>query len=59
LINISYNILSNDFNIVKDDPLLYKANQNIINFLRGIGHYDIQHAIIAEYKKAVHFVTFD
>ncbi|MGN6346135.1 MAG: hypothetical protein ACTHL3_05735 [Candidatus Nitrosocosmicus sp.] len=26
---------------------------------KGIDHYDIQHAIIAEYAKADQFITFD
>ena len=37
---------------------LCKAEYHEFSY-RGIDHYDIQHAIIAEYAKADQFITFD
>ncbi len=45
---------------LKKQPNALYANPEYHEYTyRGIDHYDIQHAIIAEYAKANQFITFD
>ena len=53
-------ILKNKFGEIEKQPNALYINQNTMNIpYRGIDHYDIQYAMIAEYAKANQFLTFD
>jgi hypothetical protein len=53
-------ILKNSFGQIRKTTHCFVCKSEYHEFsYRGIDHYDIQHAIIAEYAKADHFVTFD
>ena len=53
-------ILRNKFGEIKKTTKCYVCKSEYHEYTyRGIDHYDIQHAIIAEYAKANQFITFD
>src|SRR6476620_5659857 len=53
-------ILKNNFGEIKKTTKCYVCKSDYHEYTyRGIDHYDIQHAIIAEYAKANQFITFD
>jgi predicted nucleic acid-binding protein len=53
-------ILKNKFGEIKKTTKCYVCRSEYNEYTyRGIDHYDIQHAIIAEYAKADQFITFD
>jgi|GEM_PF-790395 hypothetical protein len=53
-------ILRNKFGEIKKTTKCFVCKSEYHEYTyRGIDHYDIQHAIIAEYAKADQFITFD
>jgi len=55
-----HKILKNNFGEIKKITKCYVCKSEYHEYIyRGIDHYDIQHAIIAEYAKANQFITFD
>ena len=53
-------ILKKNFGEIKKTTRCFVCKAEYSEFsYRGIDHYDIQHAIIAEYAKADQFITFD
>jgi hypothetical protein len=53
-------ILKNSFGEIKKTTKCFVCKSEYHEYTyRGIDHYDIQHAIIAEYAKADQFITFD
>ena len=53
-------ILKNNFGEIKKTTKCFVCKFKCHEYTyRGIDHYDIQHAIIAEYAKANQFITFD
>jgi len=53
-------ILRNKFGEIKKTTKCFVCKSEYHEYTyRGIDHYDIQHAIIAEYAKANQFITFD
>ena len=53
-------ILKKNFGQIKKTTHCFVCKSEYHEFsYRGIDHYDIQHAIIAEYAKADQFITFD
>jgi len=55
-----HKILKNNFGEIKKITKCYVCKSEYHEYTyRGIDHYDIQHAIIAEYAKANQFITFD
>jgi predicted nucleic acid-binding protein len=53
-------ILRNKFGEIKKTTKCFVCKSEYYEYTyRGIDHYDIQHAIIAEYAKANQFITFD
>ena len=53
-------ILRNKFGEIKKTTKCFVCKSKYHEYTyRGIDHYDIQHAIIAEYAKANQFITFD
>jgi hypothetical protein len=53
-------ILKNNFGEIKKITRCFVCKSEYHEYTyRGIDHYDIQHAIIAEYAKADQFITFD
>jgi len=53
-------ILKNNFGEIKKTTKCYVCKSDYHEYTyRGIDHYDIQHAIIAEYAKANQFIIFD
>ena len=53
-------ILKKNFGEIKKTTRCFVCKSEYHEFsYRGIDHYDIQHAIIAEYAKADQFITFD
>src|ERR671920_905013 len=53
-------ILKNKFGEIKKTTKCFVCKSKYHEYTyRGIDHYDIQHAIIAEYSKADQFITFD
>jgi hypothetical protein len=53
-------ILKNNFGEIKKTTKCFVCKSKYHEYTyRGIDHYDIQHAIIAEYAKANQFITFD
>ena len=53
-------ILKNNFGEIKKTTKCFVCKSEYHEYTyRGIDHYDIQHAIIAEYAKADQFITFD
>lgn len=53
-------ILKSSFGEIKKTTKCYICKSEYHEYTyRGIDHYDIQHAIIAEYAKANQFITFD
>ena len=53
-------ILKNNFGEIKKATKCFVCKSEYHEYTyRGIDHYDIQHAIIAEYAKADQFITFD
>ena len=53
-------ILKNKFGKIKKTTKCFVCKSKYHEYTyRGIDHYDIQHAIIAEYAKADQFITFD
>jgi predicted nucleic acid-binding protein len=53
-------ILKNKFGEIKKTTKCFVCKSEYHEYTyRGIDHYDIQHAIIAEYAKADQFITFD
>src|SRR3954468_7039717 len=53
-------ILKNNFGEIKKTTMCFVCKSKYHEYTyRGIDHYDIQHAIIAEYAKANQFITFD
>jgi predicted nucleic acid-binding protein len=55
-----HKILKNNFGEIKKTTKCHVCKSEYHEYTyRGIDHYDIQHAIIAEYAKANQFITFD
>lgn len=53
-------ILKNRFGEIKKTTRCFVCKSDYHEYIyRGIDHYDIQHAIIAEHAKADQFITFD
>jgi hypothetical protein len=58
--DIEQKILKNNFGEIKKTTHCFVCKSEYHEYTyRGIDHYDIQHAIIAEYAKADKFITFD